>query len=404
MSRFGTAILVLTVALGAAAAGCHTCEDHAGSETSKDLAMLNYNNGKYDQAKILFARCVEKCPSNEEGWLGLANASREHGNTQYKIAADLASQGKTADVKRVFKDAAESHTLAYDIFHRKIVDFPEDMAPHYGLGLLHYQRATSVLPFPFPLNDTTNRQKERDLAIAEFTLVTNKAPNAWQARRYLGLALFAAGRMDEARPHLKAFHDAQQALYEKILQWPGSTDDEKSRKENALGKVNREIEDARDVLGEYFMTAQREFERLKTKKDRTPAEDMTMAKLFRETLELEKAIKGFHLTNLGSVELEVRRRCDDLITVFNRGQVAEIMSFVAAKQGEEAAFQRLVQDKVSQGTQFRNPQYRTIVVSGEQASVALVCEVTNAKGTRPDAELTMHWRLVGGQWKVSDLP
>jgi hypothetical protein len=129
-----------------------------------------------------------------------------------------------------------------------------------------------------------------------------------------------------------------------------------------------------------------------------------MAKLFRETLELEKAIKGFHLTNLGSVELEVRRRCDDLITVFNRGQVAEIMSFVVPKGGEEAAFQRLVQDKVSQGTQFKNTQYRTIVVSGEQASVALVCEVTNSKGTRPDAELTMHWRLVGGQWKVSDLP
>jgi hypothetical protein len=80
------------------------------------------------------------------------------------------------------------------------------------------------------------------------------------------------------------------------------------------------------------------------------------------------------------------------------------MSFVVPKAGEEAAFQRLVQDKVSQGTQFKNTQYRTIVVSGEQASVALVCEVTNSKGTRPDAELTMHWRLVGGQWKVSDLP
>src|SRR5205085_43895 len=100
------------------------------------------------------------------------------------------------------------------------------------------------------------------------------------------------------RPHLKAFHDAQQALYEKVLQWPGTTDDEKSRKENSLSKVNREIEDVRDVLGEYFMGSQREFERLKVKKNRTPEEDQTMAKLFRETLELEKAIKGFHLTNL----------------------------------------------------------------------------------------------------------
>jgi tetratricopeptide (TPR) repeat protein len=404
MSRFSTALLVVVVAVGAAALGCHTCEDHKGSETTKELALMNYNAGKYDQAKIMFARCVEKCPSNEEGWIGLANASREHGNTQYKIAADLMTQGKAADVKRVFKDAAESHTLAYEIFHRKIVDFPDDMTPHYGLGLLHYQRATSVLPFPFALNDVTNRPRERDLAISEFQLVVSHAPQAYQARRYLGLALFAAGRMDEGRPQLKAFHDAQQALYEKVLQWPGTTEDEKSRKESALGKVNREIEDARDILGEYFMASQREFERLKLKKNRTPEEDQEMAKLFRETLELEKAIKGFHLTNLGSVELEVRRRCDDLITVFNRGQVAEIMSFVVPKGGEEAAFQRLVQDKVSQGTQFKNTQYRTIVVSGEQASVALVCEVTNSKGTRPDAELTMHWRLVGGQWKVSELP
>jgi len=44
------------------------------------------------------------------------------------------------------------------------------------------------------------------------------------------------------------------------------------------------------------------------------------------------------------VEQELRRRCDDYLTVFNRGQVAEIMSFAAPKRGEEAAFQRFVQD------------------------------------------------------------
>ena len=55
-------------------------------------------------------------------------------------------------------------------------------------------------------------------------------------------------------------------------------------------------------------------------------------------------------------------------------------------------------------TQFRSPQYRTIVVSGDAASVAVVCEVSSKKGNRPDSELTMHWRLVGGQWKLSELP
>jgi tetratricopeptide (TPR) repeat protein len=404
MSRIGTTVLAALAAVGVFGAGCGNCPDQARSQQSKELGQQWYSSGRYDQAKIMFSNCVEQCPDNEEGWMGLANACREHGNTQFKIATDLAAQGKGSDVKKVYKDAAESHTLAYDIFHRKIVDFPDDMAPHYGLGLLHYQRATSVLPFPFPLDDTVNRQKERDLAIVEFTTVIQKSPGIVQAYRYLGLAQFAAGKMDEGRPNLKRFHDAQQMLYEKVLLWPSSTDQEKTTKENSLGTVNREIEDIRDVLGEYFMYSQREYDRLKAKKIRTPEEDAAMAKLFRETLELEKAIKGFHLTNLGPVELEVRRRCEDFFNVFNRSQVSEIMSFVAPKNGEEAAFKRLVQDRVDQGTQFRTPQYRTIVVSGDVASVAVVCEVSSKKGNRPDSELTMHWRLVGGQWKLSDLP
>ncbi|HVR85722.1 MAG TPA: hypothetical protein VMU54_15495 [Planctomycetota bacterium] len=401
MSKLEVAVLTAWITLGAA---CGNCPNRAKSDQSKDLGQQWYNSGRYDQAKLMFSNCVEQCPDNEEGWIALANSSREFGNTQFKQAADLAAQGKGTEVKRVYKEAAENHTLAYDIFHRKIVDFPDDMAPHLGLAMLHYQRATSVLPFPFPVDDTVNRQKERDLAITEFSIVIKKSPGVVQAYRYLGLALFAAGRMDEGRPNLKRYHDAQQILYERILTWPGSTDNEKGTKEQALAKVSREIEEMRDVLGEYFMYSQREFDRLKAKKQRTAEEEASMAKFFRESLELEKTIKSFHLTNLSPVEMEVRRRCEDLISVFNRGQVAEIMSFVVAKQGEEAAFQRQVAEKVEQGTQYRKTQYRTIVVSGDTASVALVCELSNKKGSRPDAELTMHWRLVGGQWKVSDLP
>lgn len=404
MSRMGRAALAAVIAVGAASAGCGNCPNHAKSVVTQDLAQQWYNAGRYDQAKVMFDSCVEQCPDNQDGWLGLANACREYGNTQFKQAADLAAQGKGAEVKHAYKDAAESHTLAYDIFHRKIVDFPDDMAPHYGLALLHYQRATSMMPFPFPLDDTLNRQKERDLAIKEFKLVIQKSPGVVQAYRYLGLALFAAGKMEEGSPQLKRFHDAQQILYERILQWPNSTDDEKSRKESSLAKVNREIEEMRDVLGEYFMYAQRESDRLKAKKDRTAEESITMAKLFRESLELEKVIKAFHLTNLSPVEMDVRRRCEDLISVFNRGNVAEVMSFVTPKPGDEAAFQKLVQDRIDQGTKYRNLQYTAIAVSGDTASVALVAEVSTKKGVRPEAELTMHWHLVSGQWRLSELP
>jgi tetratricopeptide (TPR) repeat protein len=384
--------------------GCHTCEDHQGAQQSFELAKIAFEGGNYFQARQIYALCVERCPDHELGWLGLANASRENGNSLFKSAADMAAQGKLPESKRMFKDAVESHAQAYEIFVRRIKDKPEDMAPHYGLGMLYYQRATSILPFPFPVDDTVNRQKERDLAIAEFQKVLAKHPDAWQAYRYLGLALFAAGRMDEGRPYLKKFHDVQQAVYETVLQKQASSDEEKKRKEIALEKANKEVEDIRDVLGEYFMTIQRDLDRIKLKREKTPEDEAKLAKLNTESLVLERTIKGFHLTRLGPVEQEVRRRCDDYITVFNRGEVAEIMAFVAARQGDEAALQRTVQDRVRLGTKLRKPQYRTIVVSGDTASVGLVCEVVNKDGTRPDSELTMHWRLVGGQWKVSDLP
>jgi tetratricopeptide (TPR) repeat protein len=403
MSRIGTVLAAAAAAFTSVLAGCHTCEDHEASKISKELAEFNYANGKYDQAKTLYSRCVEKCSANEDGWLGLANSARELGNLQYQTAAELAGQGKIQDSRRVFKEATENHMMAFELFHRKISERPDDMAPHYGLGLFYYERATSPVPFPFPLDDTKRRGNERDLAIAEFQLILKKGELV-QVHRYLGLALFAAGRMDEGRPHLKRYHDIQQSAYEHVLRMPGSSDEEKKTKDARLTAVNKEIEDIRDVLGEYFMTVTRDFDRLRLKRERTPEEDAKMAKLKRESLELENVIKNFHLTNLGQVEQEVRRRCDDYLRVFNGGQVAEIMSFAAPKQGDEAVFQKAVQERVDQATQFHKPQYRTIVVSGETASVALVCEVSSKKGTRPDAELTMHWRLVGGQWKISDLP
>src|SRR5437868_4156038 len=114
MSRLATIIAALLSAAGASLlSGCHTCEDHEGAVTSFELAKFNYENGKYDQAEILYTRCVDQCPAHEQGWLGLGNSAREHGNDQYRIAADLAGQGKIADSKRVFKEASENHRLAY---------------------------------------------------------------------------------------------------------------------------------------------------------------------------------------------------------------------------------------------------------------------------------------------------
>ena len=89
MSRIGIGMAAAAATLVALLSGCHTCEDHEGSAVSFELAEFNYRNGKYDQAKTLYSRCVEKCPANEDGWIGLANSAREIGNSQYQAAADI---------------------------------------------------------------------------------------------------------------------------------------------------------------------------------------------------------------------------------------------------------------------------------------------------------------------------
>src|SRR6185503_16910734 len=114
MSRIAIGMAAAASALVALLTGCHTCEDHEASQTAYELAKFNYENKKYDLAKTLYSRCVEKCSDNEEGWLGLANAAREYGNIKYQTAAELAGQGKVPDSKRVFKDATDNHMLSYE--------------------------------------------------------------------------------------------------------------------------------------------------------------------------------------------------------------------------------------------------------------------------------------------------
>jgi len=68
------AVLAAAAPLAALLSGCHTCENHKKSAESLELAEIPYKNGRYDQAKQLYSRCVEMCAENVEGWLGLANA------------------------------------------------------------------------------------------------------------------------------------------------------------------------------------------------------------------------------------------------------------------------------------------------------------------------------------------
>lgn len=387
------------------AAGCHSGHDETAAANSFELAELNYEHRKYDQAKIMYLRTLEACPDHAQAKVGLGHACREYGNLLYRNAADLVAQNRSNEAQKVFGDASENHLLAFMTF-KGLQDADSETAAQarYGVGLLHYQRATSSTNFPFPLDDRLNRHQERDKAITELKWVSDNVPGIFVAHRYLGLAYFAAGSFAEGRVHLKTYHDKQQMVYEQVARSPGSTEQEKKKKDGQLRMVEREIQDVREILGEYFMSLQRQRDKLEMKKDRTPEELQTLARLARESLEMENYLKSFKLVSMGEAELELRQRCQNFLDVFNKGLIMEIMSFMAYAPGEEAQIRRSIEERLAKGVKYRKVQYRTLVIEGLNATVGITCDQVTEKGTRSGVEFSLRWRTLGGQWKATEVP
>jgi tetratricopeptide (TPR) repeat protein len=399
------AAVLLAAAAAAFVSGCHTCPDHRAAELAFELAYFNYQNGKFDQAKSLYIRALENCPDDYDALVGLANASREYGNELFRAAHALVEQGKLDQARKMFQEANDNHVEAERFFRTAIQRHPDDMLPHYGLGQLFYQRAVTPFPFPYPVEDKENRRRERDAAIREFKLVVERgAHQLYQVHRYLGLALFAAGKMDEGRYHLQVFHEAQEKMFNVWVDRPAETDEEKKRKEAALRQLEREIEDVRSILLVYQEDLERRRDLLQTKSPRSAEDEQELARVTRELLALEGMLKSFVLTRLGPEEMELRRRCAEYLDLFNRGALDQILAQVAPRGGEEEAVRRTLRRKVEEGTQYTKVRFTTIAVAGEQGSVGVVCDLITRKGVRPQTELLLRWQRVGGRWMVSEHP
>jgi tetratricopeptide (TPR) repeat protein len=406
MSRVSVISLAIAVAFGSA--GCDhlsSCERHSQAQEAKKLAKIAYDGGHYDQAKELYNNAVEWCEENYDARMGLANASRMLGNQLYQVADQNASVGKLPQAQKIFQQANENHSMADRLLRTAIVEKPEDLEPHYSLGLLWYDRATSPISAPYRPDDVEDRQRERDEAIKEFTLVLAHNPSSSQSLRYRGLAYLSAGRLEEGARDLKIFHDSRQDLYNKIVNtWPAQSDADKKRKEIALRDVEKEIDDVREVLvlelGELVTRAKA----LKRKETHTPQEDQEMGHLTTEQILLEGMIKSFALTNMGEVEQTVVKRCREYLESFNRGNLSEVLSFLGARKGEEKQLRDGVSQKVAKGTQFKKVVFRTAEVAGERATIGFVCDLVVAQSSHPDTEVTIRWRLNGGQWLVTDHP
>lgn len=396
--------------LGAAAAaalmsGCHSCPDHRAAMLAQELAYFNYQNGKFDQAKALYIRALENCPNDYDALVGLANASREYGNELFRAAHSLVEQGKLDQARKMFQEANDNHVEAERFFRTAIERRPDDMLPHYGLGQLFYQRAVTPFPFPYPVEDKENRRRERDAAIQEFRLVVERgAPQLYQVHRYLGLALFAAGRMEEGRRHLQIFHEAQEKVFNVWVDRPAETDEEKKRKEAALRQLEREIEDVRSLLVVYQEDLERRRDLLQTKSPRSAEDEQELARVTRELLALEGMLRSFVLTRLGPEEMELRRRCGEYLDLFNRGALEQILAQVAPRGGEEEAVRRNLRHKVEQGVKYAKVRFTAIAVAGDQGSVGVVCDLVTPQGVRPGTELLLRWQRVGGHWMVAEHP
>lgn len=395
----------MSIALLALAGGCHTCDDHDKSL----LAVLNakgvYDGGKFDMAKQVYMRSLEYCPENYEALIGYANAAREYGTQLYARADATARSGKLEAARKEIEEAGQNHMESDRAFRSALLLDEEDLAPHYGMGLLYYQRATSPAAFPFALDDRVNRREARDRAIAEFKTVVEKFPNLLQVRRYLGLALFAAGKFDEGRDHLRAYHDQMQGEYNGWLSFRPTSDAEKEQKRIRLTQVEQDIAAVRSLFTDYRDELAKEVETLQALRTRTPQEEDRLKEAAKDRLAVDLMIRTYQLTNLNASELEVRDRASDYVTLFNMGKLEAVQPMLAAAPGQEGALYQAIQRKMDEGVKYRNVNFRTIIVSGEAASVGFLCEVVNAKGaSRKDVEVSLRFRRSGGAWKVVEHP
>ena len=403
----GRRILVVLVAGAAlASGGCHDCSQDREVFQLLQVAQFNYQNQKFELSAQLFMNALEKCHDHYGAIVGLSNAFREYGNEQFRLVALHFRNEKPDMARQKYKKGNDLHADSERYLQKALQMEPEDLLPHYYLGLLWYQRATSPLDYPYRREDAESRQRDRDSAIEEFQLVVREVTQVYEAHRYLGLALFAANRTAEGIVHLNAFHDSRQKAFNYLVTQPARGDLEKERKERALREIEKEIADVREliILHQGELVLQRDDLKAKESKGLDETERKRLAQISREMLLVQRLIRNFQVTQLAPHEEEVRQRCQDYLYSFNRGNPADVMSFVQGKRGDEAELKAQIRRKLESQTKYERVRYKSVIVSGELATVGFECNLVTPRGTRSNAEITLRWRLHGGQWMVYDHP
>jgi hypothetical protein len=118
---------------------------------------------------------------------------------------------------------------------------------------------------------------------------------------------------------------------------------------------------------------------------------------------LEAMVRSFVVTRIGPAELEVWQRCQLYFSSVNRGMLTDTLGFVFVKPGEDFKVRQKVAERLERGTRYTRLSHRSIVIAGDSSTVSLACERVAQAGARPEqAELTLRFKLQGGQWMVAD--
>ena len=397
------AALVLATTAGAGPA-CHNCQREPSIVGMMEGAKLNYDNKNFELAGQIYINVLDDCPDYYDAIVGLANAFREYGNVQYKAANEASRQGQTDLAEQKYIKGEGLHSDSDRYLRTALESRPNDLMPHYYLGMLWYQRATSPLNFPYPQNDTSRRQRDRDNAIAEFQTVVGKVPQVHQVHRYLFILLFAADRRDEARHHLERFHDALQTLYNGVLNAAARTPIQKEEKDKELARLEREIDEVRDVIIEYRADLQKEIDRLKSKDQDSLKEEerKEMRRLGSEKLVLEAMVGGFELIDLAPHEEALRQRCQDYLDAYRRGEEADVRTYLRPKPGKYVELERSIRQILAEGTKYEQIVWKTITAPGETAITVFDCDRVTKSGKKSGVRISIRWRLHNGLWMVEE--
>ena len=238
--------------------------------------------------------------------------------------------------------------------------------------------------------------------------------------------MMAAGINDEARFHLKKYHDAIQTLYDYISQtWPANDIKDRAKRDEALTELQKDITDVRELVVIYkedLVRQQKELivmeaklaagEPLKEGEKLTPEERLAKgeemkrksATLTRQKLAIESFIRTFVLTDLSPEEMDLRERCVAYFREFNSGHLIPAIEFLDPPAERRDALRQRLMGQMEKKIRFLRPKFKAFEISRAKGQVTFECEMVTPTGRHPNTRLRIGWRRVSGLWMISELP